>query len=89
VVGASNFDPVFAPATGTPEIADFLPHEAVDFIRALRGIPFVGFDIVEVARPTTTSARTPPCSPPNIAYEFLALRACGGKHKNIGRRANE
>jgi arginase family enzyme len=48
VVGASNFDPVFAPVTGTPEIADFLPHEAVDFIRALRGIPFVGFDIVEV-----------------------------------------
>jgi len=44
-------DPAFAPGTGTPEIAGLLTHEAVAFLRALAGIRFTGFDVVEVSPP--------------------------------------
>ena len=33
-------DPAFAPATGTPEVCGLLPHEAIAFLRALRGMTF-------------------------------------------------
>ncbi len=71
-------DPAFAPATGTPEITGLFPHEAVAFIRALRGIPFVGFDVVEVAPAYDNPGQNTAILAANIAYEFLALRALQG-----------
>ncbi len=68
-------DPAFAPGTGTPEITGLFPHEAVNFIRALRGIPFVGFDVVEVAPAYDNPGQNTSMLAANIAYEFLALRA--------------
>jgi len=68
-------DPAFAPATGTPEVAGLLPHEAIAFLRALRGQAFTGFDLVEVAPPYDTNAQTTALLAANIAYEFLTLTA--------------
>jgi agmatinase len=68
-------DPAFAPATGTPEICGLLPHEAVAFLRALRGVRFSGFDIVEVAPAYDTAAQTTALVAANIGYELLALAA--------------
>lgn len=68
-------DPAFAPGTGTPEITGLFPHEAVNFIRALRGIPFVGFDVVEVSPAYDNPGQNTAMLAANIAYEFLALRA--------------
>lgn len=68
-------DPAFAPATGTPEITGLFPHEAVAFIRALRGIPFVGFDVVEVAPAYDNPGQNTSMLAANVAYEFLTLRA--------------
>ena len=68
-------DPAFAPGTGTPEICGLFPHEAVNFIRALRGIPFVGFDVVELAPAYDNPGQNTAMLAANIAYEFLALRA--------------
>lgn len=68
-------DPAFAPATGTPEICGLFPHEAVGFIRALRGMSFVGFDVVEVAPAYDNPGQNTAMLAANIAYEFLALRA--------------
>jgi agmatinase len=42
-------DPAFAPGTGTPEVGGPTSHEALQFYRALAPIPFVGYDVVEVA----------------------------------------
>ena len=48
-------DPAFAPATGTPEVCGLLPHEAIAFVRALRG---------HARSPATTSSRSrPPTTP--------------------------
>jgi agmatinase len=68
-------DPAFAPGTGTPEVAGLFPHEALALIRALAGMRFCGFDVVEVAPPYDTRAQTTALLAASIAYEFLALAA--------------
>ena len=42
----------------TPEIAGLLPHEAIGFLRALRGLRFSGYDVGEVAPAYDTQAQT-------------------------------
>ena len=68
-------DPAFAPGTGTPEVAGLSPHEALAFLRALRGMPFAGFDLVEVSPPYDTAGQTTALVAANVAYEFLTLKA--------------
>jgi agmatinase len=68
-------DPSAAPATGTPEVAGLQPHDALSFLRALRGLRFAGYDIVEVAPPYDGPGQTTALLAANIAYELLALTA--------------
>jgi agmatinase len=68
-------DPAFAPGTGTPEVAGLTPREALAFVRALAGIPFTGFDVVEVSPPYDDRGETTAILAANIAYEFLSLMA--------------
>ena len=68
-------DPAFAPGTGTPEVAGLTSTEALGFLRALAGMPFVGFDIVEVSPPYDGPAQVTALLGANVAYEFLALAA--------------
>jgi agmatinase len=68
-------DPAFAPATGTPEVAGLLPHEALAFIRSLAGMRFSGFDVVEVSPPYDNAGQVTALLAANVAYEFLALTA--------------
>jgi agmatinase len=68
-------DPAFAPGTGTPEVAGLLPHEALGFLRALAGVPFTGFDVVEVSPPYDGPAQVTALNAAAIAYEMLALTA--------------
>jgi agmatinase len=71
-------DPAFAPATGTPEVAGLLPHEAFALLRALaEGPRFVGFDLVEVSPPYDGPGQGTALVAANVAYEFLALSALG------------
>jgi agmatinase len=68
-------DPAFAPGTGTPEVAGLLPHDALGLLRALAGMRFVGFDLVEVSPPYDGPGQTTAMLAANLAYEFLALSA--------------
>jgi agmatinase len=68
-------DPAFAPATGTPEVAGLLPHEALGFLRALAGLSFTGFDVVEVAPAYDGPGQQTALLAAAIGYELLALRA--------------
>ncbi len=70
-------DPCFAPATGTPETGGLAPFEALRFVRALAGLPFVGFDVVEVSPQLDSPAQPTAILAANVAYEFLALRLLG------------
>ncbi len=42
-------DPAFAPGTGTPIVGGLTSFEALDVMRSLRGLQFVGGDVVEIA----------------------------------------
>lgn len=44
-----SLDPAFAPGTGTPEIGGLTSRQALDILHGLKGLNFVGGDVVEVA----------------------------------------
>jgi agmatinase len=71
-------DPAFAPGTGTPEVGGFTSAEAIDLIRGLKGLNFVGFDAVEVL-PDYDVAEITALLAANIVYEFLSLIAINKK----------
>ena len=73
-------DPAFAPGTGTPEVGGLTSAEAVDLVRGLRGLNFVGFDVVEVL-PDKDPAEITALLAANIVYEFLSLIAWNKKTK--------
>jgi agmatinase len=68
-------DPAFAPGTGTPEVAGLLPHEAIAFLRALAGVRFVGYDVVEVSPQFDGPGQVTALHAAAVAYELLALTA--------------
>jgi agmatinase len=69
-----SVDPAFAPGTGTPEVAGLTSREIVELVRGLRGLPFAGFDLVEVSPPYDSSEITALLAA-NLVYEFLMLLA--------------
>jgi agmatinase len=68
-------DPAFAPGTGTPEVAGLYPREVLGFLRSLAGIPFTGFDVVEVSPPYDSPGQVTALNAAAVAYEMLALLA--------------
>lgn len=70
-------DPAFAPATGTPECGGPTSHHALQLIRALTGIDFVGFDVVEVAPQYDGPGQITSLLAATVAYEMLTLLALG------------
>ncbi len=68
-------DPAFAPGTGTPEAAGLLPHEALGFLRALGGLRFGGFDVVEVSPQFDGPGQVTALNAATVACEMLALVA--------------
>ena len=69
-------DPAYAPATGTPEAGGASTADALRLLRALAGMSFVGFDVVEVAPAYDGPGQQTALAAANIAYEMLALTAC-------------
>ena len=67
-----SLDPSFAPGTGTPEIGGLTTPQAMQLIRALRGLNIVGGDLVEVSPPYDTSGNTA-LTAANILYEMLCI----------------
>lgn len=65
-------DPAYAPGTGTPEVGGFTNREALQMVRLLRGLNFVGADMVEVSPPFDASGYTA-YNGANILWELLCL----------------
>ena len=66
-------DPAFAPGTGTPEAGGISTREALGFVRALRGLAFSGYDVVEVSPPYDSPGVPTAVAASNVAYELLTL----------------
>ena len=73
-------DPAFAPGTGTPEVGGFTSSEAMDLVRGLKGLNFIGFDLVEVL-PAFDPSEITALLATNIIYEFISLLALSKKQK--------
>ena len=71
-------DPAYAPGTGTPEVGGFTSGEALRFVRGLKGLNFVGFDLVEVL-PAFDPSEITSLLASNIIYEFISLAALNKK----------
>jgi agmatinase len=69
-----SIDPGFAPGTGTPEVGGPSSRDALRLVRGLRGIQFVGFDLVEVL-PQYDSGEVTSLLAGTLVHEFLALLA--------------
>ncbi len=67
-------DPAHAPGTGTPEAGGLSSRELLGTLRALRGLPLVGGDVVEVA-PAYDHAEITSLTAAHLVYEMLGLLA--------------
>jgi len=67
-------DPVYAPGTGTPEIGGISTAEAQRMIRGLRGLNFIGADVVEVSPPFDPNGNTALVGV-TLMFEILCLLA--------------
>ena len=67
-------DPAFAPGTGTPEAGGPTSHQMLEILRGLRGMDFVGFDVVEVIPAYDPAGQTATLAA-QIAFEMISLVA--------------
>jgi agmatinase len=68
-------DPAFCPGTGTPEVAGPTTHQAMGYLRALRDLAFVAFDVVEVAPAYDGPGQATALFAANALFEMLSLVA--------------
>jgi agmatinase len=79
-------DAAFCPGTGTPEVGGPTSFQALNYLRALTGIDFAGFDVVEVAPAYDGPGQVTALFAANALFEMLslvALRRRGGAQSNI------
>ena len=67
-------DPAFAPGTGTPEIGGLASWQVQAIMRRLRGLQFIGMDMVEVC-PPYDAAEITALAAATMAWEYLCLLA--------------
>lgn len=67
-------DPAWAPGTGTPETGGLTSREALRLLRGLRGLNYVGADLVEVSPPLDPTGGTAVLGAA-ILFEILCLTA--------------
>jgi guanidinopropionase len=67
-----SLDPAEAPGTGTPEAGGITAREALRLLRTLRGIDFIGGDLVEVA-PSFDPGTITAFNGASILFEILCL----------------
>ena len=68
-------DPAYCPGTGTPEVAGPTGFEAMQYLRALAGIDFVGYDVVEVAPQYDGPGQITALFAANAIFEMLSMIA--------------
>ena len=67
-----SLDPAFAPGTGTPEVGGLTTREAQAILRGLKGLNFVGGDVVEVAPQYDATTNTAQAGA-QMLFEILSL----------------
>ena len=78
-------DPAFAPGTGTPVCGGLSTAQALEIVRSLGSLNFVGMDVVEVA-PAYDVSEITAIAAATIAHDYLCLLAIkkGAIQQSIG-----
>ncbi len=79
-------DPAFCPGTGTPEVGGPTSFEALKLLRACAGLPFVGFDVVEVAPAHDGPGQVTALFAANAIFEMLSFLALARRRARRSRR---
>lgn len=66
-------DAAFCPGTGTPEVGGPTSFQALQFIRGLAGLPFVGYDVVEVSPQFDGPGQVTALFAANVIFEMLSM----------------
>lgn len=74
-------DAAYCPGTGTPEVGGPTSFQALQFLRTLSGIRFVGFDVVEVAPQYDGPGQVTALFAANAIFELLSLVALAKRVK--------
>jgi agmatinase len=78
-------DAAFAPGTGTPEVGGPTSFQALSYLRALAGVPFVGFDVVEVSPVYDGPGQITALLAANLIFDMLAMVACTSGRSKVVR----
>jgi agmatinase len=68
-------DAAFCPGTGTPEVGGPTSFQALSYLRGLAGLPFIAYDVVEVAPAYDGPGQVTALFAANAAFEMLSLIA--------------
>lgn len=79
-------DPAFCPGTGTPEVGGPTSFQALQLLRACADLPFVGFDVVEVAPAYDGPAQVTALFAANALFEMLSFLALSASPPAARRR---
>jgi agmatinase len=80
-----SLDPAFAPGTGTPEVGGLTTREAQAILRGLKGLNFIGGDLVEVAPQYDATTNTAQAGA-QMLFEILSLLVFS---PSVGAKARE
>ncbi|MDX6535441.1 MAG: agmatinase, partial [Gaiellales bacterium] len=71
--------------TGTPEVGGPTSFQALELLRACTGLPFVGFDIVEVAPTYDGPGQITALMAANVVFEMLSFVALARRGASVVR----
>jgi len=77
-------DAAFCPGTGTPEVGGPTSFQALGYLRALRGMNLVGYDLVEVAPPYDGPGQVTALFGANAVFEMLSLISLARRSDGAG-----
>ena len=81
-------DAAFCPGTGTPEVGGPTSFQALSYLRALAGLPFIAYDVVEVAPAYDGPGQVTALFAANAAFEMLSMVALAARDRQREREVD-
>jgi agmatinase len=81
-------DAAFCPGTGTPEVGGPTSFQALSYLRALKGLPFIAYDVVEVAPAYDGPGQVTALFAANAVFEMLSMVALAARDRQREREVD-
>ncbi len=81
-------DAAFCPGTGTPEVGGPTSFQALSYLRALAGLPFIAYDVVEVAPAYDGPGQVTGLFAANAVFEMLSMVALDARNRQRQREVD-